>query len=69
VVLLSCSASGACALGGDEEPGCRDDAECGGDFVCRAGACFRVTTGLLPPQDPAAGDAGDAGDAGLDDQG
>jgi hypothetical protein len=54
----------ACALGEEDEPGCHADAECGGGFVCRAGACFRLTTGLSPPQDPAedGGDGGDAGD-------
>ena len=52
----------ACVIGEDEEPGCKADEACGEGFLCRAGACFRVTTGLTPPKDPA--DAGDGGDEG-----
>ena len=47
---------GACALG-DEEPGCRDDAECPDGFLCRAGACFRIAAGEGPA------DAGSDADA------
>jgi hypothetical protein len=63
-ILLGIS---ACALGVEEEPGCRSDEACGEGYLCRAGACFRVTTGLTPPQDSSdAGDAGDADAAGSD---
>lgn len=55
----------ACVLGSEEEPGCHNDAECDDGFVCRSGACFRITTDLSPPRDPAMNDAGDAGDTGL----
>ena len=51
----------ACSIG-EEEPGCQSDEACGEGYLCRAGACFRVTTGLTPPKDPA--DAGDGGDEG-----
>ena len=45
------------------------DEACGEGYLCRAGACFRVTTGLTPPQDPADAGAGDSGDAGGDGDG
>jgi hypothetical protein len=50
----------ACALGGDEAPGCHADADCAPGSVCRSGACFSVSTGLSAPHDPARADAGDA---------
>ncbi len=48
-----------CVLGAPEEGGCSEDAECGEGFSCRAGACFRETTGgaFVPP------DAGDDADS------
>jgi Cys-rich repeat protein len=55
-------AGGSCALGEEEEPGCREDAECAEGFVCRGGACFHITTSLSPPNDPGVKD--DAGDGG-----
>lgn len=55
-----------CALGEEEEPGCRRDADCEPAFVCRAGACFAITTGLSPPLAPDAGHE-DAGDGGVPD--
>jgi hypothetical protein len=48
----------ACVVGSGD-PGCRSDAECDEGFTCRAGACFRLTTGASPPADPS--DAGDGG--------
>lgn len=59
-IALGALASGvaSCVLGSDE-PGCHDDTECDDGFVCRAGACFRVTTSRSPPVDQA--DAGDGG--------
>jgi hypothetical protein len=57
----------ACALGPEEEPGCQSDEACGEGYLCRAGACFRATTGLTPPEDPA--DAGDGGEEGGGDEG
>lgn len=56
------AAGGACALGEEEEPGCRGDVHCGDGFVCRGGACFRITTGPSPPPGPDEDDAGDASD-------
>jgi hypothetical protein len=35
----------SCVLGAPEDPGCSEDAECGGGYSCRAGACFRETSG------------------------
>lgn len=55
-------AAAACALGDEDEPGCETDEACGEGYLCRAGACFRVTTGLTPPKEPE--DAGDGGDEG-----
>lgn len=57
------AAGGACALGEEEEPGCRGDAHCDDGFVCRGGACFRITTGPSPPLDLDEDDAGNASDA------
>jgi hypothetical protein len=48
-----------CALGTEQEPGCHGDGDCGAGWVCRAGACFGLTTGLSSPD--AAADGGDAG--------
>jgi hypothetical protein len=66
IALLSLApligAGGVCALGEEEEPGCRDDALCGEGYVCRGGACFRITTGLSTP-DPGEEEAGSASDA------
>lgn len=54
----------SCALGEEEEPGCRADAECPEGFLCRGGACLRITTPLSPPNDPGAvNDGGDGGDS------
>lgn len=44
LIGLAAAAIG-CALGDEQEPGCHGDGECGGGFVCRAGACFRDTAG------------------------
>lgn len=44
LLALALAAIG-CALGAEEAPGCHDDAECGGGFVCRAGACFSAEEG------------------------
>ncbi|MCK6591277.1 MAG: hypothetical protein L6Q76_27310 [Polyangiaceae bacterium] len=55
-------AAAACAVGDDEEPGCESDEACGDGYLCRRGACFRVSTGLTPPSDPA--DAGGGSDEG-----
>lgn len=53
------AAFAGCVLGGSEEPGCSEDAECEEGFSCRAGACFKETTGgaFVPP------DAGSDADA------
>jgi hypothetical protein len=51
--VLSSALLLACALGDEDEPGCRSDGECDVGFVCRAGACFRYTTEQSPPHDPA----------------
>ncbi len=32
----------ACAPGESEAPGCQSDADCSDEWVCRAGACFRI---------------------------
>lgn len=65
--LAALSAVVGCVLGGPEEPGCTEDAECGAGFSCRAGACFREESrgGAVPS------DAGDAStkDADVDDGG
>jgi hypothetical protein len=66
IALLSAalgSAAPGCALGTEREPGCHADTDCGGGWTCRAGACFRATTGLTPPVVDG-GDAGDGGDTG-----
>jgi hypothetical protein len=56
-----------CAIGPEQEPGCQDDAACGAGFTCRAGACFRTTTGRTLPDAGGAGeDGGDAGEDGGD---
>lgn len=39
------AALAGCVLGGSEDPGCHEDAECGEGFSCRAGACFEETLG------------------------
>jgi hypothetical protein len=54
------AAAMGCAIGAEQEPGCHTDADCGGGWTCRAGACFATSTGFSDP------DAGDAGDAGPD---
>jgi len=60
--IAAASAAAGCVLGGPEDPGCSEDAECGEGFACRAGACFRESTGgAFVGVD--AGDAGDASDA------
>jgi hypothetical protein len=59
---LLAAAVPACAIGPAEDPGCHKDPDCDLGFVCRAGACFRVTTTESPPNDPA-----DAGAGGLAD--
>lgn len=61
--IAALSAGVGCVLGGPGEPGCSEDAECGDGYACRAGACFRESTGgaFVPPD---AGDAGDVDDAG-----
>jgi hypothetical protein len=59
--MLAAAAIG-CALGAEQEPGCRLDADCGEGWICRAGACFQTTTG----RSSAVVDSGDAGDAGGD---
>lgn len=56
-----------CVVGEEEAPGCRQDSECEEGFVCRAGACLRVTTGLSPPRDPEDAGQDEAGDGGLVD--
>jgi hypothetical protein len=67
--LVALIAASACVLG-DEDAGCRSDAECSAGFSCRAGACFRFTTAPSPPRDPRdggdGGDSGDPADAALD---
>ncbi len=49
-----------CALGPEQAPGCKVDADCDDGFTCVAGACFRTPTPTSPP----AVDAGDGGDGG-----
>jgi hypothetical protein len=56
--LLAAAAIG-CAIGAEQEPGCQADADCGDGWTCRAGACFRTTTGRTDP----IVDGGDGGDA------
>jgi hypothetical protein len=48
-----------CALGPEQDPGCRSNADCDPGFTCRAGACFDTTTPRSPPAD--AGDGEDGG--------
>lgn len=43
-----------CVLGGTEEPGCVEDAECGEGSSCRAGACFKEKGGVVAPVDAGA---------------
>ncbi|MCC6554778.1 MAG: hypothetical protein IT372_17525 [Polyangiaceae bacterium] len=64
-LALAFALAAGCVLGG-EPAGCRDDAECPGGFICRAGACFRGTTGRSPPADDheEEEDAGADGDSG-----
>ena len=61
--IAAISAVVGCVLGGPDDPGCGEDAECGEGFACRAGACFRESTGEVVAPD--AGDA-DSGDAATD---
>jgi hypothetical protein len=61
-VIALLNAAVGCAIGDEQEPGCHTDADCGGGSTCRAGACFRSTTGLTPPV-VNGGDAGDGGDS------
>jgi Cys-rich repeat protein len=49
-----------CVLGGSEEPGCTEDAECGEGFSCRAGACFKERSGVVAPADAGADADADA---------
>jgi hypothetical protein len=55
----------ACAIGDEEEPGCHDDSECDGG-ACREGACFTITFGQSPPNDPGSSDGGADADAASD---
>jgi hypothetical protein len=45
VAIAFVVAASSCTLGESEDPGCRTDVECGGERVCRAGACFRIVDG------------------------
>lgn len=57
-LAVALGAAVGCALGPEQEPGCKVDADCDEGFVCKAGACFRTTTGHTPPE----ADGGDAAD-------
>lgn len=56
-------AAAGCVLGEPEDPGCSEDAECDEGYFCRAGACFRETSGGGPAPKDAGSDAPSDGGA------